>query len=257
MQRRTKLIIAGAIAVFIALVATLTLLYVNVWAAPTKQDFEKAKAAVKSLGTTFDEVSSASAAYAATFSSGSSAKPDSEKTLKNRYESSVKKLAQSLDEIENMKAIRDKEVRSANNALRKKADAFIHYSNGFVTMKKSFAECNDILQVSRQTNVAKAHREASKDCLATLDALAKSKVAVFANYARTFANGVRERQKIFDSYEKTNQPTEKSVSDLKKANATLVGSLDLEALKKASQDASGARELQKLEQLLSQKITQS
>jgi len=256
-QRRTKLIIAGTVTVFIALIATLTLLYVNIWAAPTKQDFEKAKAAVSDLRTSFDEVSSASTAYTATFSSGSSAKPDSEKTLKKRYESSVNDLQKSLDEIGDMKALRDQEVRSANSALQKKADAFIGYSNGFVAMKRSFAECNDILQVTRQTNAAKAHREASKDCLATLDALAKSNVTVFAEYARKFAGGVRERQKVFDSYETTNQPTEKSVSDLKKANASLVGSLDLEALQKASQDASGARELQKLEQVLSQKIKQS
>jgi hypothetical protein len=236
------------------LIVAVVALSLTVWSPPGRKDFQQAQTAVNALDEKFDKVSLAAMAYTSTSKAG----PDAAAAnAKEAYQKSVDRLRTSLKDIGAMKALRESTVRTAYDALRRKTDKFIAYSNGFTDMSLSFEACTDVLQVIRDKNVAKAHRAAAKDCLTQLDKLAKSDVAPIADYAHKYADAVRTRQKIFDSYAKSGIPTNKAINDLKKANARLVDSLDLNALQKARNDSSPLSEYKKLKQTLEQQLKQA
>jgi uncharacterized protein YggL (DUF469 family) len=236
------------------LIVAIVALSLTVWSPPGRKDFKQAQTAVNALDEKFDKVSLAAMAYTSTSKAG----PDAAAAnAKKAYQKSVDGLMTSLKDIGAMKALRESTVRTAYDALRRKIDKFIAYTNGFTNMSLSFEACTGVLQVIRDKNVAKAHRAAAKDCLAQLDKLAKSDVAPIADYAHKYADAVRTRQKIFDSYAKSGIPTNKAINDLKKANARLVDSLDLNALQKARNDSSPLSEYKKLKQTLEQQLKQA
>lgn len=260
MPRRTKLIIAASVTLFIALVTALTLLYVNVWSAPSKQDYEQAKASIRTLETQYADLGTSMQLYG---SSINIAKPDGGKEAKAGYDKAVSAVDASMKKLEASPAQRDEEVNKIYDQLVKKHADVKSYADGYILLRASFAKCIDVFSVTRGSSdgkkIAAAHKKAADDCLPLLDQMKNSKTSYFADYARYYASAIRKRQAVFDSY------AAKKLSDSEaSAKITEIASTDLkkvlgpdDGIAKARANASAYVPLRQLNKILDQKIKQS
>lgn len=260
MPRRTRLIIAGSVTIFIALVVTLVLLYVNVWSAPTRQDFEHAKTDVNTLDMQYDDLSIALRLYS---SSINVVKPDGSKDAKTGYTKAVNAVDASFKKLDDTNALRDKDVKSAYGSLVKKRDEIRAYANDSLLYKKALVKCVGVFDVMHGSTDAKqiaaAHKKAADSCLPLLDRLKHSSISYFADFASSYAGAIRKRQIVFDAAaaKKISQSeVDSRISEIFNTDLKKVIGHDDEFIK-AQQNATAHDALQRLKAVLDKKIKQS
>lgn len=261
MPRRTALIIAASVTALIAAVIAIILLYVNVWSAPTKQDFEQAKSDVSRLETRYNDMATAVQLYSASIKDTKAGSEN--KDSKTRYDKTVSAVNESFRTIDQSRAVRNDDVRTAYDALVKKQSVIQSYADGLIQYRKSFALCIDVFDVTRgQTDakkIAAAHKKAAADCIPVLKQLKRSKTPYFADYGTNYLGAIQKRQAVFDDYadkklsesDASTKIAEIARTDLKR----VLGSAD--GLVEANQNANAGRELKRLKSVLDQKIKQS
>ena len=247
-QKQWILIAIGT--VVIAVIALLAVLYVNVWAQPTKQDFTAAKAdaeqiatysGTKLLGEFVTKVNEQSKAGKAQQSLNDSVAAEKKKVI------DAVAARQSLAEnIESSRVVRDKDIKKSFDTYAAQEAKYRTYIKGYVdtypAYKSSFATCIKVFQISEEakknlTKIAALHRTAAKPCFKDLDIVATSPITPLANYAKEFKRIIMERQKVFDGLEKKTLDIQVANDRIKQLGADYSKNNPAEALQKFVDDA--------------------
>ena len=256
---RKRLMVVGGLVVAAVLLVVATQ-WLTVWSQPTKKDYQDAKSAVSSLSEKYDDLSLKLSAYTSSLTTSLKAKA----TTKNKaaYEKAVSSLNASFEKIEGMKALQNDDVDAAFDKLVDQKKKTLAYSDGFALYRISLLECSDVFDVTDDNESAKdiaaAHEVATKDCLPTLDKLARSDVKIFANYAKGFASIIRDRQTTFDDYASkklSGKQAGDKIAELGEELKTVFNTTN--GLQKARDEASTKSQLKEMNEVLDQQIKQS
>lgn len=266
-QKRNIFIAGGALVA--VLVVGLIILWVTVWSPPSKQDFKDARASVKTIDDSYEKIDDAYRKYYREVRFGLSSDKARETVLagsadeKKKYVDVMNSHQAALTSFEENKAYKDSEVAAAYDKFVAKDKLYVANSDGFIyplfTFRSSLNTCDDVFQVAKAgtpTAIAKLHKEASQDCLADLDEVAKSKPGPVATYGKKFAVIVRERQVVFDKTAGGEMSLEDSAKKIREVGSKY-GVLDpIGEVTKNAKAINFADELDALKKVLDRKATQ-
>lgn len=252
MKRLTRkqwiFVAVGAVVVVAAVL--LAVLYVNVWAQPTKQDFTAAKAdaekiatysGTKLLGEFVTKVNEQSKAGKA-----QQALTDSVAAEKKKVIDAVAARQSLAEDIESSRVVRDKDIKKSFGTYAAQEAKYRTYLTGYAetypAYKSSFTTCVKIFQLSEEakknlTKIAALHRAAAKPCFEDLDTVAASPITPLANYAKEFKRIIMERQKVFDALEKKTLDIQVANDRIKQLGADYSKNNPAEDLQKFVDDA--------------------
>lgn len=271
MTNKKKAIIIGAIIAAVVLVgAAAYAVWALFLAPPTKQDFAQAKM-------TMDEVVTHRGSeglndfYAKTVerarAGDSQAKLlESTKAERDKTLQTLEKRQALIAELRDSPIQRDKEFKKAFDTFDARETRYSKYirdyMDAFPPYRSSFITCIKVFQINDQAGgdnrkLAGLHRTAAKPCLEDLDALAKSPITPYADYAKEFARIVRERQEVFDGIENKTL-AEKPAGDKLKQLANDYSDNDPTAeIRKYGEEAVFTDEIKTLRDLIDKKIEQT
>jgi hypothetical protein len=266
-QKRTLFIASGALAA--VLVMVLIVLWVTLWAPPSKQDFKDARATVKAIDDSYEKIDDAYRKYFQEVRFGFAAGKTREVVIaesaaeKKTYVDVMNSHQAAITTFEESKVYKDPDVASAYDKFIAKDKLYVANVDGFiypfVAFRSSLDTCKDVYDVAKAgvpTLIAKQHKEASKDCLADHDEAASSKAGPFADYGKKSAAHVRERQVVFDKTAREEISLEDSIKKLREL-ATKYGGLDpLGEVNKNAKAINFADELDALKKILDRKAAQ-
>jgi hypothetical protein len=271
MTNKKKVTLIGAIVAAIVLIGAIGY---GIWAMflapPTKQDFTDAKATMDEVVTHRGSVG-LNDFYAKTVERAragdsqdkliESTKAERDKTLET-----LEKRHALIDELRGSRILRDQEVKKAFDTFDARETRYSNYirdyMNAFPPYRSSFITCIKVFQINDNaannlTVLAGRHRTAAKPCLEDLDALAKSPITPYANYAKEFARIIRERQKVFDGIENKTL-AEKPAGDRLQQLANDYSKNDpTDGIKKYGEEAVFTDEIKNFRELIDKKIEQT
>lgn len=271
MTTKKKALLIGGIIATVALIAGAAYaVWALLLAPPTKQDFVDAKATMDKV-VTFRGSVGLNDFYAKTIERAragdsqdkllESTKAERDKTLET-----LEKRHALIDELRDSRILRDEEVKKAFDtfdAREARYSKYIRdYMDAFPVFRSSFITCIKVFQINDEAGgdnrkLAGLQRAASGPCLEDLDALAKSPITPYADYAKEFARIIRERQKVFDGIENKTL-AEKPAGDRLKELANDYSANDpTEGIKKYGEEAVFTDEIKTLRDLIDKKIEQT
>lgn len=266
-QKRTLFIAGGVLAAVLA--AGLLVLWVTLWAPPSRQDFKDARATLKTIDDSYEKIDDAYQKYYREVRYGiRGGKPRSTVLAesaadKKAYLEAMDNHKAAIEDFEENKAYKDAEVATAYGKFITKDKQFVANSEGFVypllPFTSSLYTCEDVFQVASAgfpKAIAKQHKEASNDCLADLDEAAQSKPGPLATYGKKFAAIIRERQSVFDKAASGDMSLEDSSKKIREISGQY-GVLDpLGEVQKDAKAVNFADELDALKKLLDRKAAE-
>lgn len=263
-KRLIPVVAGGVVVVLVALVV----LWITVWAPPSKTDFKTAQADAQAISDT--KVSPLISQYISAVTTQSQAGKTYDqfapglKNQKSHIEANLAKREASNQKIKSSKVRRDTDVSNAYDTYAAKEQKFQQYAKGYTEayplFRSSFTTCAPIFDVADKAvdfvkDTADVHRKASQPCLKDLRRLAAVKgIDPLAMYGRKFIAIVEMRQKAFDDFKSGKISGEILVQKLKKTgDAVRANQPPIDKLSKLAKSSSFNGELKALIAVLKKK----
>lgn len=266
-KKRNIFVAGGALAV--VLIVGLIILWIVVWAPPSRPDFKDARATVKTIDDSYEKIDDTYQKYFREvrfgFASGKTRQVVIEESAeeKKAYIDTMTNHLAAIKTFEESKAYKDPDVAAAYDKFIAKDKQYVANVDGFIypilAFISSLDTCKDVYEVAKAgvpTLIAKQHTEASKDCLADHDEAAHSKPGPLADYGKQSAAHVRERQVVFDKTAREEISLEDSVKKLRELAAKYRPRDPLGEVNKNAKAVNFADELDALKKVLDRKAAQ-
>ena len=192
-------IIGGAIAFILIIVAVV--LAVIFLGGPSKADYAEARTQMNEVRSKYNSLSLKSRS-----SSRQLSYRNSSSTADNDLKDALDEYKKAVADLENLKALKDKEVKEKYDAYIKQNEIFVAWIDGIIgssdTLKKAGESCsssaaNQVLR-SDFSNIGNAYRSAIGPCKDDLKELSKSKNTVLAAYGKKLLSVYEEQQKMIE-----------------------------------------------------------
>jgi hypothetical protein len=267
---RNKMLIGGAVlaAVILAVVAVL---WVTVWSVPGKQDFKAAQTSLSGIEASATPIGTDFQAYlsdvSASFNSGKLYDQTVKSTAKSkqRLDAALASHEKKVTDLGTAKAMNDGSVKKAYEAFvaqDKKYIAFTReYADTYARFRSAFLTCNAIFDVTSTkrslSDIAKQHKQVAQPCLSDLKALSSSKLAPITDFSKKFTAVVTSRQSAFDQGASGKLSEDEVLQRIQKADADVRNIDPVSGIEKARSNASVAKEVTALKDVLKKKIDQA
>lgn len=263
-----KLLIGGIAGGIVLVAAVLVVLFTTVWAKPDKSDYKAAQSQLNAISKSVAASNEALGRYSDAALDAGDKVNDVAKAQQltaspaAAFSKAIAQTKQDVATLKGMKALHDGEVKKRFEAFDAQAQKMFVYQDGiissFVLFRQASNACYDIYKVTDTAftpeAIAKAHKEASTDCLKELDLLAKTTSAPLASYGKSFAAIVRERQTAFDAVASKKLSDEQGGAAIRAANERYKKLDPLGDLKKQRDSFNIQTPYQALKKLIDQRV---
>lgn len=267
---RSKRFVVLAAVVAILAITTIVVLWLTVWAKPTAADYKAAQAAISDVRATTQKLSDSLVAYNQAVLENAKTERSYDqlaaktKASKDAYLKLASERAAKIEQLGTLKAMRDKDVKKAYEAFTAQNAKFTAYTDGyadsFARFRQSLSSCADIFNLGTPGNLAGyaiAHKAASTDCLADVDALAKTKSKPLADYGKKFAEIVRKRQTTFEEVAARKLTPDEGIANLRRYADDYNKMDPVTDLEKARKEASLTTQMDNLSRVVNDKLKQA